>query len=60
MVKTPRSRIKNSDDEFYAPVPVSSALDPSSAAARLVDAFLAGRKEETIKAGSGLPHESAG
>jgi integrase/recombinase XerC len=50
MVKSPRSRIKNSDDEFYAPVPMSSALDPSSAAARLLDAFLAGRKEETIKA----------
>src|SRR5215467_4588693 len=50
MVKAPRSRVRNSDEEFYAPVPVSSGLDPSSAVARLLDAFLAGRKEETIKA----------
>ena len=50
MIKAPRSRAKSSDDQFYAPVPVSSALDPSSAASRLLNAFLAGRKEETIKA----------
>jgi len=49
MIKAPRSCTKKSDQEFYAPVPVSSALGPSSAA-RLLDAFLAGRKEETIKA----------
>src|SRR6516165_11835539 len=36
----------------YLPVPVSSpaALDPSSAAARLLTAFFNGRKAETIKA----------
>src|SRR5215468_12372336 len=50
MIKAPRNRTK-SDEEFYAPVPISPAgtLD-RSAAARLLDAFLAGRKEETIKA----------
>jgi integrase/recombinase XerC len=43
--------MKKSDQDFYAPVPIPAAgpLD-SSAAARLLDAFLAGRKEETIKA----------
>ena len=51
MIKVPRSRMKKSDEQFYAPVPIQAAgtLD-SSAAARLLDAFLAGRKEETIKA----------
>src|SRR5215470_10002711 len=51
MIKAPRNRTKKSDEEFYAPVPASpaGALD-RSAAARLLDAFLAGRKEETIKA----------
>jgi integrase/recombinase XerC len=50
MIKTYRNRTTKTDEEFYVPVPVSSALDPSSAAARLLEAFLAGRKEETIKA----------
>jgi hypothetical protein len=51
MIKSPRNRTKKSDEEFYAPVPISpaGALD-RSAAARLLDAFLAGRKAETIKA----------
>ena len=50
MIKPPRNRAKESDEEFYAPVPVTpaGALD-RSAAARLLDAFLAGRKAETIK-----------
>jgi integrase/recombinase XerC len=51
MIKAPRNRTTKIDEGFYAPVPVSpSTLDPSSAAARLLAAFLAGRKEETIKA----------
>jgi hypothetical protein len=51
MIKTLRNRITKTNEEFYAPVPVSpSTLDPSSAAARLLAAFLAGRKEDTIKA----------
>jgi hypothetical protein len=51
MIKAPRNRIKKSEEEFYAPVPLSPAgtLDRSTAA-RLLDAFLAGRKAETIKA----------
>jgi integrase/recombinase XerC len=51
MIKAPRNRTKKSDEEFYAPAPIppAGALD-RSAAARLLDAFLAGRKEETIKA----------
>jgi integrase/recombinase XerC len=51
MIKAPRNRTKKSDEEFYAPVPISptGALD-RSVASRLLDAFLAGRKEETIKA----------
>jgi hypothetical protein len=45
MIKMPRSRTKKSNEEFYAPVPIQAAgtLD-SSAAACLLDAFLAGRK----------------
>jgi hypothetical protein len=45
MIKTPRYRSKNPDEEFYVPVPVSpaGALDPTSQAARLLAAFLAGR-----------------
>jgi len=51
MIKAPRNRTKKSDEEFYAPVPLSpAAIDPNSQAARLLAAFLAGRKEETIKA----------
>jgi hypothetical protein len=51
MIKAPRSRTKKSDEEFYAPVPLSpKAIDPTSQAARLLAAFLAGRKQETIKA----------
>jgi integrase/recombinase XerC len=44
--------MKKPADEFYAPVPVrpTGALDPPSPAARLLAAFLAGRKAETIKA----------
>src|SRR5262245_52407830 len=50
MIKAPRNRTKKSDEEFYAPVPVTPASLGSCAATRLLDAFLAGRKEETIKA----------
>jgi integrase/recombinase XerC len=51
MIKMSRNPSKKSEEEFYAPVPVSrSALDPNSQAARLLGAFLSGRKEETIKA----------
>src|SRR5262245_36000723 len=51
MIKAPRNRTKKSDEEFFVPVLISpaGALD-RSAAARLLNAFLAGRKEETIKA----------
>ncbi len=47
----PRNSTKKTYEEFYAPVPVSSAaINSNSQAARLLAAFLAGRKEETIKA----------
>jgi integrase len=52
MLKAPRNRIKMTSENFYAPVPVSAgaALDLTSPAVRLLAAFLAGRKAETIKA----------
>ena len=50
MIKAPRNRTKKSDEEFYAPVPVSpaGALD-RSAASRLLDAFLAAEKPKPSK-----------
>jgi integrase/recombinase XerC len=52
MIKTPHHPMMDRTEKFYAPVPVSPAAtpDPSVSAARLVAAFLAGRKPETIKA----------
>ena len=52
MIKTPRHTMMDRTEKFYALEPASSAAtpDPSFSAARLVAAFLAGRKPETIKA----------
>jgi hypothetical protein len=51
MIEMSRHPTKRSEEEFYAPVPVSrAAIDPNTQAARLLAAFLTGRKEETIKA----------
>jgi hypothetical protein len=50
MIKARRNRTTKIDEEFYVSVPVPSrTVDPSSVAPPLLDAFLAGRKEETIK-----------